>query len=64
MPKWLSYTIILGVPLVIISTVLYFTYGWPINSVTTIIVWFVTWLVSMMVVTVLYMWLIIGLWRK
>lgn len=60
MPKWVSFIMILLVPIIIIVGVLMLTQGWPISSFRTIAVWLITWLVCMTLVTVLYLWLIIG----
>ncbi|QEA30781.1 hypothetical protein [Secundilactobacillus malefermentans] len=64
MPKWVSFIMILLVPIIIIVGVLMLTQGWPISSFRTIAVWLITWLVCMTLVTVLYLWLIIGVGKN
>lgn len=53
--KGLIYFIIVVVPIAIIGTTIYFTRGWSITSFGTIATWFIAWLVSMVLVTLIYL---------
>lgn len=49
------YTIIVLVPCLIIGTTMYVVHDWPANSVITIVTLFVAFVVSMALVTVIYL---------
>lgn len=53
--KGFMYTIIVLVPCLIIGTTMYVVHDWPANSVITIVTLFVAFVVSMALVTVIYL---------
>lgn len=53
--KGFMYTIIVLVPCLIIGTTMYVVHDWPANSVVTIVTLFVAFVVSMALVTVIYL---------
>lgn len=53
--KALIYLIIVVVPSTIIGTTVYLTRTWPPHAMSTMVVWFIAWLVSMVLVTILYL---------
>ncbi|KZL38961.1 hypothetical protein [Secundilactobacillus collinoides] len=53
--KGFMYTIIVIVPCLIIGTTMYVVHDWPANSVVTIVTLFVAFVVSMALVTVIYL---------
>ncbi|MTV83032.1 hypothetical protein [Secundilactobacillus folii] len=52
--KGLIYSIIVAVPVIIIGSTIYLTRSWSPVSVGTIVTWFIAWVVSMALVTILY----------
>ncbi|WP_125923963.1 hypothetical protein [Secundilactobacillus pentosiphilus] len=54
----MAYFLIVLVPTVIIGTTVYLTRHWAPTSILTIVTWTAAWLVSMILVTVLYLLLI------
>ncbi|GAW98572.1 hypothetical protein IWT30_00519 [Secundilactobacillus mixtipabuli] len=56
--KGLAYFLIVLVPALIIGTTVYFTRNWVPTSLPTIVAWTAAWLISMVLVTVLYLGLI------
>lgn len=56
--KGLAYFLIVLVPSLIIGTTVYLTRHWAPTSMLTIITWTAAWLISMILVTVLYILLI------
>lgn len=56
--KGLAYFLIVLVPALIIGTTVYFTRNWVPTSLPIIVVWTAAWLISMILVTVLYLVLI------
>lgn len=56
--KGLAYFLIVLVPTLIIGTTVYLTRHWAPTSILTIITWTAAWLISMILVTVLYLLLI------
>lgn len=53
--KALIYLIIVIVPSTIIGTTVYLTHTWPPHAMSTMVVWFIAWLVSMVLVTIIYL---------
>lgn len=56
--KTLIYLIIVVVPSAIIGATVYLTRTWPPHAMSTMVVWFIAWMVSMVLVTILYLKLI------
>lgn len=56
--KGLAYFLIVLVPSLIIGTTVYLTRNWSPTGILTIVTWTVAWVVSMILVTVLYLLLV------
>ncbi|MCH5463238.1 hypothetical protein HC026_09605 [Lactobacillus sp. LC28-10] len=56
--KGLAYFLIVLFPALIIGTTVYLTRSWPPTGSLTIVTWTIAWLISMIIVTVLYLLLI------